>query len=280
MKLWLGLVILFAVSPTEGALPPARMILERTAENAGSGSYQIEQEIQFPNGFEPLFLKETWMVESDRSMKLVVTGPKDLQPPLRFEILYAGGQKWTVKNGSRTGSKVPEDFFEKAFHSRTPENLIGFLAQQRILNESSLTKKPLPRKSDEIVHEPEAFLRLSRTGGSVTWAIGKAADADGSEMPPGLWIEQDQFLIRKIRLLSSAEISADEYSAFARGLHFPKTRVVRWGDHSLTLKTLQVSSKKFQSSAFQPSSLEAARMDGLGELPARILIEEFYSRFR
>lgn len=271
----------FFCIPALAAIPSGRMILDRTVENSGNGGYQIEQEIQFPNGFETLFLKETWMIDSDRNLKVVVNGPKELKAPIRFEILYTSGQKWTGKTGGRMSSKLPDDFFEKAFHMRSLENMIAYLTQEKIVPPNGLERKTLPKKSEEITFEPESFVRLARTGGAVTWAFGNAAAADGGDQPPGLWIEQDQFVIRKLRLPSKAEISADDYSAFAKGLSFPKTRTVRWGDHSLTIKTLQVASKKFPSSTFQPNSVEGApAMSGLENLPARALVEEFYSRFR
>jgi hypothetical protein len=55
------------------AIPKAALILQKTVENDGNGVYQIEQEVQFPNGSDILILKETWLIQNESNMKLIVT---------------------------------------------------------------------------------------------------------------------------------------------------------------------------------------------------------------
>lgn len=261
-----------------GALPPARMILERTAENAGSGSYAIEQEVQIPNGLEPLILRENWVVENGSSMKVTVTGPREF-PNLRFQILYAGGQRWTLRDGKRESSGIPSDFAEKFFHWRTLEVASQHLTSLRLIPHNLLQRKAPPRRVDDYKYEPEEGVRLSRTSGVIAWAFGLPSASSSADKSPGLWVEQDQFLIRKVRLPSQAEITADNYTGYARGLQLPKVRNIQWGTHNITIRVLSVAGRG--ASALSTGALDTQwKMQGLEGQPAREAIEEFYKRFR
>lgn len=271
--------ILLSSALSLAALPPARMILDRTADNAGSGSYAIEQEVQIPNGLEPLILRENWVIENGSSMKVTVTGPREF-PGLRFQILYAGGQRWILREGGkRESSSIPADFAEKFFHWRNLDVAAQHLTSLRLIPHNLLQKKAPPRKGEDYKYEPEEGVRLSRTSGVIAWAFGLPSAAGGAEKSPGLWIEQDQFLIRKIRLPSQAEIMADNYTGYARGLQLPKIRTIQWGNRNATIRVLSVAGKG--GSPLTTSALETPwKMQGLDGQPAREAIEEFYKRFR
>lgn len=260
------------------ALPPARMILERTTENSGTGGYVIEQEVQIPNGAEPLLLKETWTVENDRSMKVTVAPLRDPKDAVKIQIVYKDGQRYILKNGTREPGPLPIDFAERPFHLRSLDAAINFVASLKIVPPRAFDKKPLPKKSEDIKHDGDDFVRLARSNGVITWAFGTPGSATGAEQPPGLWIEQDQFVIRKIRFPSESEITADSFSSYARGLHFPKERTIRWGKNTVSLRTLSVTSKNANVSS---SSLDTSwKVQGLENQPAQAVIEEFYTRFR
>jgi hypothetical protein len=275
----MNLFLLFVTS-VFAYIPPTRMILQRTSENAGSGIYAIEQEVQFSNAQDSLFLKETWLVENDHSMRLTVTGTKDLRDQIKMQFVYAGGLRWNLGNG-RESRRLSEDFLEKYFHFRTTEHLATALMQIKVLPPSALAKKPLPRNVEAIKYEPEDFVRLSRTGGVVNYAYGVPSATDANPNP-GIWIEQDQFLIRKLRLPSQVEVTADNYNPYARSLNFPKNRTVRWGQNAVTIRLIGISAKTGATPAhFQPASLDSPlKTDGLNNQPARDVVLDFYSRFR
>ncbi|MBX3041794.1 MAG: hypothetical protein KF789_13895, partial [Bdellovibrionaceae bacterium] len=116
----ISLILAFLfVGTAQAYIPPTRMIIERTAENAGSGSYTIEQEVQFSNGTDVLTLRETWEIDRGQAMKVTISGVRDLKDKLRAQVLYAGGQKWSLStSGKRESSKIPMDFTERLFHWR------------------------------------------------------------------------------------------------------------------------------------------------------------------
>ena len=109
MKSALFIFIIFTSIFSFAAIPKASLILQKVVENNGSGVYQIEQEVQFPNGSDILSLKEIWMVQSDGSMKLVVTGMKELKDQFFFGVTYSGGTR-TQGGSSR---RLNEEFIEK-----------------------------------------------------------------------------------------------------------------------------------------------------------------------
>jgi hypothetical protein len=89
-------------------------------------------------------------------------------------------------------------------------------------------------------------------------------------------------LIRKIKLASGAEIFMDNYKSFVKNLHYPKERTLKWGNNSVTIKTLSVSAKAGNpNQLFSPQSLEANNQsDVIYSHPLKAQIEEFYTRFR
>ncbi len=261
---------------------PTRTILQKTSENAGSGIYAIEQEVQFSSGEETVSVKETWLIDSDRTMRLTVTGGKDLANSFKLQFLYNGGQKWSMVNNNKKNEKAPEDFLEKFLNFRNPEIFANTLAQLKMIPHSAYQKKPVGKVGADFKHEPEPWVRYSRTGGVVNYALGVATPVDQEQNSPGIWIEQDQFVVRKLRLPSQVEMSANNYNQFARGLFYPRARTIRWGNNSVTIRLISASARPQTAvNLFQPSSLDSnLKWDGINALPAKDVITEFYTRFR
>jgi hypothetical protein len=273
-------IFLILITSAFAYVPPTRMILQRTAENNGSGTYAIEQEVQFTNAQDSFFVKETWLVENDHSMRLTVSGTKDLKDQLKMQYVYAGGLRWNLGAG-RESRRVGEDFLEKYFHFRSTDHLAMALIQAKILPPNALAKKAMPKAVDGFKYEPEDFVRLSRTGGVSNYAYGVPSAVD-STPNPGIWIEQDQFLIRKLRLPSQVEVTAENFNPYARGLNFPKVRTVRWGQNTVTIRLIGISARPgTKPNQFQATSLDTPiKLDALNGLPAKDVVLDFYSRFR
>ncbi|MNJ91188.1 hypothetical protein D3C87_88350 [compost metagenome] len=276
----IGLMLLMPLL-SEAYILPTRTILQKTSENAGSGIYAIEQEVQFQNGQETLNLKETWLIDSDRTLRLTVSGTKDQQNTIKFQFLYNGGQRYRLVDGSRRTEAISNDFLEKFINFRNPEIFANTLAHHKIIPTGAYGKK-YGNKSSDFKHDAEKWVRLSRTGGAVNYAFGTPTPSDQESGDPGIWIEQDQFVVRKLRLPSQVEMTADNYNIFAKNLNYPKTRTIRWGNNSVTIRLISASTRPASAnSLFQPASLDLnQKVDGLADLPAKEAILEFYSRFR
>ncbi|MFS4458806.1 hypothetical protein [Bdellovibrio sp. HCB2-146] len=264
----------------EAAIIPTRSILQKTAENSGSGIYSIEQEVQFTVGEETLTVKETWLIENDRTMRLAVSGSKDLN--FRLQNIYNGGQKWSLQNGTRKSESIPSEFLERFFNFRNPEIFANALAHFQIIPPGSYSRKPFARAGADFKYDPESWVRYSRTGGVVNYALGTPTPAEQENGNPGIWIEQDQFVVRKFRLPSGVEVTADNYSQYAKGLSYPRSRTIRWGNSTANIRLISASTRPASASGlFQPSSLDApAKWDGLEGKAAKAAVQEFYSRFR
>ncbi len=266
-------------------IPPTKMILQRTVENSGSGVYAIDQEVQFSNGTDTVSWREIWLVENERNLRLTVVPPKDQADKIKIQYVYAGGQRWSLASGKKKESqKISEDFVERWFHYRHVDAFQNALLQNQIIPElpKATTVSKKSKSTDEPKYEPENFVRLGRSQNVVTYSFGTPTPAPDEKMNPGLWIEQDLFLIRKIRWANQAEITADDHAPYAKGLQFPKTRVLKWGPNTVTMKVLNVVSRSGKvNNFFQPQSLDyVTTFEGIQSSPLKPMIEEFYTRFR
>ncbi|GIL17293.1 MAG: hypothetical protein BroJett040_10440 [Oligoflexia bacterium] len=271
--------ILFTPLLTLAYIPKTATILQRLAENNGNGAYQIEQEVSFPSESDTLILKETWIVDSDLKMRLVVQGTKDLRDQLKWVFVYDGSRRYQNAGGNRLQKNLDENFIEKYFHLRKSEEFARIFIRLGILDERSV-EKTLYRSTKDVDYRPDPLVRLSRTNGVVTYALGRPSPEEGAPTP-GAWIEQDLFLLRKLRLPAQAEISADKYSSYSRSLSFPKVRTVKWGNHQVEIHTFSVSGREKNPSLFNPAQIEqSTRLDLLPDGSTKNLIEDFYKRFR
>lgn len=281
-KIALGLILIASPLLASAYILPTRTILQKTAENSGSGIYAIEQEVQFSNGEENLSVKETWLIDSDRTMRLTVSGGKDLQNNFKLQYVYNGNQKWSLNRNARSSEAVSVDFLEKFLNFRSSENLATTLAQLKIIPNYAFQKKPLAKANGEYKHDPESWVRFSRTGGVVNYALGIPTPLEQELNQPGIWIEQDQFVVRKLRLPSQVEMSANDYNQFAKGLFYPRSRTIRWGNNTVTIRLISAAVRPQTAvGLFQPSSLDSnLKWDGIKDIPAKDVITEFYTRFR
>lgn len=270
--------VLLLGSAAMASIIPTRTILQKTAENSGNGLYAIDQEIQFTVGEETLTLKESWLIENDRTMRLTVTGAGGL----RMQFVYAGGQKWSLQGSSRKSENISSEFLEKFFNFRSSEIFANSLAHNKIIPNGAYSKRSTGRTGADFKNEPESWVRYSRTGNAVNYAFGLSTPAEQESSNPGLWVEQDQFVIRKLRLPSGVEVTADNYSQFAKGLSYPRQRTIRWGNQTASIRLISASSRPTSSvSLLQPSSLEVPlKLETLEGKPTKSAVLEFYSRFR
>lgn len=279
LKISLSLFLLCtAFSTAQAWIPRPVIILQKTSENAGSGIYQIEQEVQFQNGSDILTLKENWLIENDGNMKLHVTSSRDQQnkEAVNFYVQYSGGNR-NANTALIPNKKMSDEFLQKYFFIRSSEVWAQTLQRWDIASANSLLKKP-GRSGKDSNGADEPYLRLSRSGGVTTYAFGQAAAAN---LTPGLWVEQDQFVLRKLRLNTQTEMTADKFSSYARNLNYPRVQTVRWGNNSVTIQTISVAARtKEQALAFANKVNSSGKTEGLQGQPAAATVEDFYKRFR
>jgi hypothetical protein len=274
--------ILFPLISLAFILKPTT-ILQKLTENNGSGVYIIEQEVQFPAVPEPILLKETWIIVNENRMRLIVTGLKDYKNSIHLEYLYENGMKLQELSPGKVERKaLDENFIERYFHIRNPDLYASILVHMNVLTPSLLQIKPYKKGTEpEAVDDPH--VRLARIGGTIAFALGLPSSSGGASEDSGVnfFVDQDTFTLRKFHLNSQVEVTADQFTYYARGLNFPKERIVKWqgrqGAIQVPIHTLRVlaRSEKNISLKIQPSHEWPQELGA-----SRALIEEFYSRFR
>lgn len=269
-------------------VPPYWMILSRTSDNHGKGTYVIDQNIVFAHGTEPLVVNERWTIAGENSMRVEITGRRQLKDLVRMTYVYQNGRRYFLdESGAIRSERQPNEFFEPLFHYRLSKNIKPVLVAQGMAPAASLKSEP-HKYSEKTPHAAtENFVRLSRVGGTVAYAIGTPTPVESSQPNPGLWIEQDQFVIRKLRWPTQFEIQASEYKNFANGLWLPQLRTLSWPQVNspvrVSVNSVGVAgSGKNLNQQLEPSSLKSADSSSalIRKLPEDAVIKEFYTRMR
>ncbi len=275
------LCLLLIALQSHAWIPRGMQILNKAVENSGAGLYQIEYEVQIPVGVDTYAIKERWLIENDGTMKVTATGLRELKDQFQWQALYTGGQKYQLTTQGKVNEPLPVSFIERVFHFRNSDSFANYLVQQQIVPSSIFqgSKRALKTLTD-ISNQTEPFMRLSRTGGSIAFAFGTPSATTASENNPGLWIDQDQFVVRKYRDPRQVEVLADQFQTYSRGLVHPKVRTVKWGSQTWNILTTQVQTKPFSQKEFQASSLDTLSKNTIPQEQLKNLIQEFYSKLR
>ncbi len=273
------LLIGFTVSTSGFAyIPSSKMIFNRLTANSGKGIYQIDQELQIQLDKESLTLKERWWIDGGDILRVSMSSAKGGSDGFHFDALYRGQKKIFLESpGQVKTAALPSDFTEQIGFIRSPQNLVDFLILNKILpaNLDKDRKSVTPNK-----RQSENFVRLARTGGVVTWAFGEPSPPTSDKNLPAFFVEQDSFLWRRIRLMSQAEISVDQYMSGPLGLRIPKEKTISWDNNTIVIRTLGVHSIAGSSAAQIFNTSVISNQKNANKLPEHPTIREFYSRFR
>ncbi len=285
LQLTISLLALgFGIEGAVAAIPQSQTIAARVARGHGKNTYVIEQEVQFRTSAEPLVLRERWLVENGERMRLTVTAPTTsglkAADTASFEALYRDGKRiYTELNSGVKTTNVSQEFVEGFFHMRSGKSILTALVKSQIVPGDFFREKSKPTKIEQIHHIPDPYVRLGRDNGVVTWILGEPSPAEG-KLSPQVWIEQDSFILKRLRFPSEAEVTADRYTSYANGLKFPRERTISWSDNTVTVRVVSIramttaqAAKVFEVAPFT-SGAKPAR---LPEIPQ---VREFYSRFR
>jgi hypothetical protein len=275
MSFWLTALLSLAAS---AYVPEYATIASHAADQHGRGAYLIEQEVSWRKDAETYTVKETWQVLSENDMKLTLEGRGPLKGLVQGSIVYEGMTKYFMDPGQGLRKqRLGEDWLEPLLHFRSSKYFRSRLAALRVAPPESLRDRPPLASDGDPKYSPPGFVRLSRVGGDVAWAIGVPPTVG---IAPTVWIEQDQFVLRKYRGADQVTLTADDYTKYDQGLWYPRTRAFTYGAYNVEIQTLHVKSLgklRANDTRFKPASLKAA--DGL-KLPEVDALKEFYSRFR
>lgn len=275
MKLMKIFTLCFLLTiPASAYVPRANTIIEKMVLNNGSGEYKIAREVTLTSAQKEFKIRELWTIAYGDKMRLEVSSLDSLNP-WSFVILFSESKRSTLSSlkSPKTFNKSRE-FIEPLHHDRSSRSLTHRLIRLGFVPDW-LPNAPAPTVQDnKTVMTPEPFVRLEPVGGSVSYAIGTTSSGLGGQNQPQLWIEQDSFLISKMRLGSKAEFTNSDYQSFPGGLKLPGEQIIVWDNSTAKIKLLSVERTKTSP---QNWSLNGVRSE---LLPSDPLIKEFYSRFR
>lgn len=256
---------------------PVKTILQKTTDHHGSGVYAIEQEVIFSVNGESIPIKETWLIENERTMRLTAKG---FQDQLTIQNIYNGNTKYFLAQ-QKMQMQFPDELIERIFQFRNYDSFAQYLVQKKMIPSVNLNSNNTELKGKTTEYLPENFVRLSRTAGVVNYAIGEKPTSIDQKLP-GVWIEQDQFVVRKFRWPSGAEVQAQNYTEYGRRFHFPKERTITWDGKQVTIRVINVTARSGSyAQMFQVASLDVkTQLEQIKNKPGYELIKEFYSRFR
>jgi len=280
---WTFLTLL--VSPVSWSyIPHSHYILDRTAQNHGNGLYLIDQDIViYSSQQNPIKIKEQWLIEGGEKMRVRVYGQDDSSNEILFTYLYDKNIRKSVDPQAIVrSSSVSSEFFEPIFHFRTPEFAKSFLYKLQILPREGLQSPLRYSKPEQVQRQTENYVRLSRFDGTVNYAIGPHPKSNN--LLSGIWVEQDQFHIKKLRTPDQVEVIAQRYQRFANNLWLAQNREIRWGEFRAVIQVTGV--KHHDRNSPLKARLNLAQFDPKKEstlipkLPENPVLVEFYRRFR
>ncbi len=275
-------------------VPSSDFILNKVVQNHGSGNYLIEQEVTFMIDNIAQTISEIWHIRGINYTRKGVQSHR-LQwhllakgEPLRIQRIYSDNTVYEKNTkGTLQKRKYPPEFIEPWFTTRSLSSLQNAILRHQIAGTSALywnpslftskitSKKSNTEKNLQAISMP---ISLSRSQGRVMYTYQR--DLQG----PGLWIEQDKFLIRKIKLKTGTEISANEYSDYGKDLKFPKVRTITFDNNiSVSIRVLKINvlsqNNKSLQNKMSPQALRRS-YNQQDEKTVPLLIKDFYLRFR
>lgn len=242
-----------------GYILPLDVILQKNAALAGNSIISVDQEVIFKDSYKEFVVKENWLIEGDRNLRLTARGAGELKDLVSIAAVYNNKNKTSISGKNRQSRPFGEDFFEKYLAIKSKESFQNYFKEMGI----------------------SPNVRLSRAAGAVCFAVGDPPKTATSTPSPEVWFDQDSFRLAKMRFPGNAEVEFSDYAVY-NNVHYPRKKLVTWGDKTVTIRVLKVSTKTSTTiKSFYPESLEQAseisvsRLGGMGAS-----IEEFYKRFR
>ncbi len=275
MKLFGTFVFFFLLfnPPARSYIPRSKTIVRKMTLNNGKKQYRILRKVLLQSENKQTEVREKWLIADSDQMKLEVSS-LNLNRPWKFVIVYGPRDRKTLTSRKKTKSfKRSREFLEPLFHERNSGKLMKRLISLDFMPSWIWNSPPPNFSNNQTSLTPEPFIFLEPLEGAVNYSIGTNQTTSGGP-GPRLWVEQDSFVIRKIRLGSKTELLNGPFQSFSDGLKLPGRQSLSWNKgvaHITLLKVEKVNIRK-KDWALEQTDQEP--------LPSDPLIKEFYSRFR
>lgn len=241
-----------------GYILPLEIILQKNATLVGTSIFGVEQDVQFNDGVKTYTVKEVWLIEGDRNLRLVARGTGPLKEAVNLTYVYNNKTRTSLSPAkTRQTKQTGNDFFEKYLAVKSKESTRAYLKDMGISSQ----------------------VKYSRAAGKVCLAVGDTAT--DSSRPAQMLFDQDTFELVKIYLPSQAEVEFSDYNVIG-SIHYPRKKQVQFSGTTVNIVVTRVGPNTSASIRnFYPDTVESASVlntESLGSIGP--VIEEFYSRFR
>ncbi len=250
-------IFLTKVQLAYGYIPSLDFILSKTTSTTGRQIISIEQDVVFKIDTEQATVHETWLIEGDKNLKLTARGQGFFRENINLNYLYNVKNKTSVVAKNKITSPLTTDFFQKLLFIRSADAFKNHMKELSITNQ----------------------IRLSRADGRTAFALG---DPSSAKLNPQIWIDQDEFVIRKIRLPSETEIELSDITTVANDFYVAKSQTINWNNLQVQIKVKSISTKTGATlSNFYPQNLDApSEISFANKTILTEAIDQFYKRFR
>ncbi len=281
-------------------IPSYSMILSQLASTQGSGMYRIEQQVDFKHSAKPVSVIETWWVAKEGKrgtlLRLDVRSFPAKKKDLYLRFIYRGLYKiFKDEVGKRRRQKISLYHIDKPFHLRDVEKLgrlfylwkfTPFFSPKDLAHSSVSYKVSSGLKKESLAtrlsHPLVSWIQLARRQGVVHYRLAKGL----SNKQEGLWLEQDEFVIRRWQWKKSSasaggELIAWDYRAYPGSLFFPSQRRLRWNGRQVSIKVRSIKKLPVKWNLFKTLHLIKRNTLSSHLLPLdRDSMKEFYQKFR
>ncbi len=272
------ILFLFFSTSAQAYIPSSDYVLTRVTKSHGKGIFTLEHDVTFRSESETLVAREHWTIQDGDTMRLTVKAGT-----LALTFIYGDGKVYfSEEEGKVLSRKLSIESLERYFHTRSEKTLSDLLMNTKVLSANPLRPRPRPRDLKTFKPEIDPFMRMVRLGDDPTILISNSANPADSATAPGVWIDQDNYSIRKIRFPSQTEVVASNYQSLSNDLIASRLRTVTWGTNSVEIKLNKANSvakTKDVESQFSTSTLAASPLQW-GSSSMLPLLKEFYQRFR
>ena len=274
MKFFNILILLLSFTqPAWSYIPRIKTIVKKMTLNNGRKEYKILRKVLLKSENKQTEFQEKWFIAGSDKMKLEVSS-LDLNNPWSFVILYGPKDRKTLTSRQKIKSfKKSKEFLEPLFHERNHKNLMKALIFHNFIPSWGNDLPPPGFSNNQTQITPEPFTSLEPLQGVVNYSVGAGQTTSGGK-GARLWVEQDSFVIRKIRLGSKTELINGSFQNFSDGLKLPGKQTISWNKGVALITLLKVEKIKTK-----PKDWTLKKV-GEEALPTNPLVKEFYSRFR
>lgn len=255
MKILALLTTLFSSIATHAFVPDAPSILKKYSETQSNKN--IIANFQLVDLESKLTWNEVW--HSD-STGLKMRGFLQAQPKANDRPIYE-------KMYGFNRMAISDDYIEELFfHRGSSQSLKQLFLRLKFLPPSSFNPPPITNIKTYVPFQ-DPLIRVSRAGGRVALALSQSKDLSEGSI---LWMDQEDFVPRKIKLNSGSMVTVENYSYRIKDFVLPQKRLYESGLRKVEAQLTSAQVVKTTSFVQLELSKEA--------LPS--VIEEFISTFR